>query len=109
MARAEYDPAIIQQFADNLYKKAQKIITEFTISGMLISAVLGMFLYFSPLKNSIIIWVVAIPLPSFVGYTIGSQLAFSLKLKAQIALCMMQIEENTRYLKLFYTQQSNRL
>lgn len=87
----QYDSKIIYKFATRLYRSAQQTIAVFTILGILIGAVAGYSLGrdVGALVGAVIVGVL--------GYLIGSQRAFQLKLQAQLALCQVKIEENTRH------------
>jgi hypothetical protein len=96
----QYDPEVLQTFADVLYSRAKWI----AISSAFIYALAGGLIAF--------LCMAAIPrlVPSdtvmaaaffvaviffFVGYEAGSKKAFNLKLQAQQVLCQRQIELNT--------------
>jgi hypothetical protein len=95
----KYDPAIIQLHADKLYSEANIIIviwiTVGILSGFLAGFLLSVFLLKDLISPVIPIIFVGV-LFGFFGYKIGTGFAFALKLKAQIALCQVKIEENTR-------------
>lgn len=120
---AQYDPNILQQYADDLYAKARWI----TVKCCAIGAIIGMAVTLIPVniyesRNSqaiidrykgtgngfnvpvpdaspsnapILILVVGV-LGGVVGYTVGERRAFQYKLQAQLTLCQMQTELNTR-------------
>ena len=93
-----YDPAIIQKFADRLYRQANLIIFIWTILGLVGGAGAGYALgssFGKPDTRNMFIFVGAAVLGPF-GFLIGMARAFLLKLQAQIALCQKKIEENTR-------------
>lgn len=90
----DYDPNVIQQHANKLYEKAHSIIFIYSIFFLLIGLGLGFFL---DSTFSISIFRLVAPIVGcFLGYVIGSSMAFNLKLKAQLALCQVEIEKNTR-------------
>ena len=92
---ADYDPKIIQQFADKLYSQANTIIAVYTL---IIGTVCGVVFYVIKISmhvtnlNSLVGFAVG----AVIGYFFGKEKAFELKLKAQTALCQVKIEENTR-------------
>lgn len=90
----EYDPNIIQQFANKLYQQANRIINFYSVIFLLVGLGVGIFLD-SSLEIGFLKLIVPI-VSCLVGYAIGCSIAFNLKLKAQIALCQVKIEENTR-------------
>ncbi len=86
----EYDPNVIRGFADVLYKRAANIVmTNAAIFGV-VGAVVGY-----TLKGGLTA-VVGLGIGGGIGYYLGLQKTFQLKLQAQTALCQTKIEENTR-------------
>ena len=101
---AAYDPKILQQFADSLYSKADSIVAQYTIRGVLLGALLALVSYWglvAYLRNAApdsalfvagVLFVVCV-----VGFYIrGKEKAFGLRLEAQRTLCQLQLEKNTR-------------
>ncbi len=87
-----YDPKIMYEFADRLYKRANQIIIVSTIIGVLVGGGGGL-----ALEATVGVWtMLAAVLGGVIGYLVGRERAFSLKLQAQTALCQVKIEENTR-------------
>jgi hypothetical protein len=89
-----YDAGIIRSFAQKLYDRASAIVAAYTLIALVIGGVVGEVVF----GNGAALALAAIF--AIVGYIIGSQRAFMLKLQAQIALCQVAIEENTRPMKL---------
>lgn len=96
----QYDPDIINRYANWLYDRATTIVVIHALVGAAIGAGPGLLLLarlfgsadvFSALIGGII--------GGAIGYWIGSQKAYWLKLQAQVALCQVQIEYNTRALR----------
>ena len=94
---ANYDPKVIQLFADKLYKKANSIIALYTFVGLMIGGVGGFSLGHYSGDMTIIQWaaIIAALIAGLLGFAIGREKAFLLKLQAQTALCQMKIEQNT--------------
>jgi uncharacterized membrane protein YeaQ/YmgE (transglycosylase-associated protein family) len=98
-----YDPDVIQEFAEGLYRKARGIILSHTLLGILVGAVAGFAVGAAsshgrngiPNMTMFLTLVGALLFGAF-GYSIGVQRSFYLRLQAQTALCQRQIEENTR-------------
>ncbi len=90
----KYDPAVIQEFADKLYRLANLIILMWAFVGLAVGAGAGFFLGDQSTRTPGAV-VGAIVL-GILGYTIGNSRAFLLQFQAQLALCQRQIEENTR-------------
>lgn len=87
---ATYDPKIIQEFAEGLYSRATTIVVVSVLFFALVGGIAGYFL----IRGSGTVVLLAIG--AAVGYYLGSQRAFLLKLQAQTALCQVEIERNTR-------------
>ena len=84
----QYDPKIIQQHAEKLYRSANLIVLVcvlgFGLPGVLLAT----------MTDHGGAWFVALLLAA-IGAAVGTALAFNLKLKAQLALCQMRTESNT--------------
>lgn len=91
-----YEANVIYKFADRLYRKANLIIACYTILGLLLGGVGGYFLGHMAAEGygPLTVTIVAV-LGSIIGCVVGSEKAFMLKLLAQMALCQVQIEQNT--------------
>jgi hypothetical protein len=85
-----YDPNVIQEFADKLYSRADAIVLGWMALSALVGFFVGAMLGGGPLRLLLIF------LGGAIGYAVGMQRAFLLKLQAQQALCQVQIEQNTR-------------
>lgn len=100
----KYDSKILYEFADRLYDEANSIIWSYTTIGAIIGIVLGVITGFLvknvPDENTggvgFIVAIFASVILGVIGFYMGKEKAFSLKLKAQRILCMVKIEENTR-------------
>ena len=101
----DYDPRVIEQFAENLYRKA----SAFVVGSVVIGASLGAAFGSVPLTSLGAAW----PIPSIfgfatlllggifggaIGYVIGDTRSFGYRLQAQSALCQLQTERNTALL-----------
>jgi hypothetical protein len=101
----DYDPRVIEQFAENLYRKA----SAFVVGSVAIGAALGAAFGAVPLTSLGDSW----PIPSLfgfatmliggifggaIGYVIGDTRSFGYRLQAQTALCQLQTERNTAML-----------
>ena len=95
-----YEPQIIFQFADRLYKKANSVILAHTLAGLGIGALIGSIIngvMHLPTGSGEAVFPLLLALiGALIGHRIGDQKAFALKLQAQTALVMVRIEENTR-------------
>jgi hypothetical protein len=96
-----YDPRVIEQFAENLYRKA----SAFVLGSVVVGAALGAAFGAIPLTSLGESW----PIPSIfgfatllaggvfgavIGYVIGDTRSFGYRLQAQSALCQLQVERN---------------
>ena len=97
-----YDPKFIVAFADDLYSKANRIIATYVIRGVLLGAVFPVIVSGIAMRGQMT-WSVmtAIALVGgvpgvLIGWSMGVQKAFMMKLQAQLALCQLQTEINTR-------------
>ena len=91
----KYDSALIYKYAERLYDQARGIIIVATIIGAAFSYIVGVALSNRNGDNAGLSFVLVL-LFGGIGYLLGAQRAFALKLQAQIALCQVRIEENTR-------------
>jgi hypothetical protein len=102
LSTPSYDPRVIEQFAEKLYRKA----SAFVAGSIVIGAALGSAFGAVPLTSLGEAW----PIPSMfgfatlllggllggvVGYVIGDTRSFGYRLQAQSALCQLQTERNT--------------
>ncbi|HEX8671558.1 MAG TPA: hypothetical protein VF710_06705 [Longimicrobium sp.] len=87
---------MIQKYAGMLYQRALTIVWLYTAAGVFLGLLLGASAgVFAPAAGAsgAFIGVLA---GAFIGWNIGSQKAFWMELQAQIALCQVEIEANTR-------------
>jgi hypothetical protein len=100
-----YDPRVIEQFAEKLYRKASAFVAGSVVIGASLGAAFGAV----PLTSLGAAW----PVPSYlgfatlmlggmlggtIGYVIGDTRSFGYRLQAQSALCQLQSERNTAIL-----------
>ena len=88
----EYDSTIIYKYAQRLYSKATLVIFLCLILGAALSSLAGYAIANENPQGGIIGAVVG----GILGLIIGLELSFMIRLKAQLALCQVKIEENTR-------------
>jgi len=89
-SRVSYNPEIIGTFSEDLYRQANLIVFFWTVLGALAGAgLLGLVL------NELGL-VLGLVLGGMAGYFYGESRSFMLRLQAQLALCAVQIELNTR-------------
>lgn len=87
---ASYDPSIVERFAQALYDRAGTVVFAHTALYAAVAGGAGL------IGVSTLAGLVAALIGGAIGYDVGQQKAFALKLQAQTALCQVQIERNTR-------------
>jgi hypothetical protein len=102
-SRVDYDPQVIERFAESLYRKAISAQKGSVAVGAVLGAVFGGI----PLTSLGDAWpiphafgfatlIVGSIVGAVIGYVIGDARAFGYKLQAQAALCQVEIERNTQ-------------
>lgn len=92
----QYDPSVIHKFAQRLYDRALLSTIAWAIGGVVIVGIAGKAMSVSLNVNDGSLTAVSAVVGLVVGLMIGSHRSFMLKLQAQQALCLLQIEMNTR-------------
>jgi hypothetical protein len=98
MINVNYDARIIQEFADRLYKRANSIITMYTLVGLFLGSAPAFFLMTesgTETTTTVIATGIVALFAGLIGFSIGRERVFRMKLQAQTALCQLKIEENT--------------
>lgn len=102
---SKYDPDILQEYADRLYKQARHVVAWDTIIGLVVGFFVGFVLIQITMArmppgqssgNPGAILLIALLIGAGLGYAVGSRRAFSFRLEAQRTLVQVQIEHNTR-------------
>ncbi len=103
----EYDPAVLQRFADNLYSRARFIALQYAViyGALGWAAWIGVMIAYAfyrhtkgtagDLDSSDVRMMIVI-VSAIVGWFVGANKGFTLRLDAQRTLCQLQIEKNTR-------------
>lgn len=92
----EYDRSVIHEFAQRLYRRAKATIAVSTLVGLLAGAGFGYFIAGNIRGSSPAILVtISAVIVGAIGYYIGVERSFKLRLMAQTALCQVMIEANT--------------
>ena len=94
-----YDPTIINEFAERLYARANTVAVSYTLwgigiglsTGFVVSGLLG-----EVNRGRMPYEALCILLFGGIAHSVGRERAFQMKLQAQVALCQVTIEENTR-------------
>lgn len=101
----DYDPNVLQQYADQLYRQAQWIVfwmaLRYGLLGLLVIGVLaGVVASLNPANVSPALLsfgpLLGLAVGIFAGVDAGRRKSFNLKLQAQQLLCQRKIELNTR-------------
>ena len=94
----KFDPRVVQEFADRLYRQADLMALSSAIVGSLIGITLGAVsasLIHQTTHMTMVLLAGAL-ICGLLGYVRGRERGFSLKLNAQQALCQIHIERNSR-------------
>lgn len=96
---ANYDPSVIQDQAERLYRRASRLLAERTALWALLGFA-GTFVGLSLLQSVGDVSpgtgsAIGGALLGWFGYRSAAEEAFRLRLEAQTALCQVQIEKNT--------------
>lgn len=109
----EYDPEIIDELADDLYIRGNRIILIWTLLAGAVGLTGGLLLAWPFLGSAILagalgsedrsaigvgiaLPIVGLVLGLLIGGSVGKSRSLELFVKAQMALCYKKIEENTR-------------
>jgi len=94
-----YDPTLIQTFVERSYRRANNAIAAYTLigvfGGLSIGYILGGLLG-EVARGRMPYEGLCILLFGGIAYAIGRDRSFSLRVRAQIAICQMRIEASTR-------------
>jgi hypothetical protein len=92
----KYDPNVIYEFADRLYRQAGSVMITYSLLGAIIG--LGGGAALGGAMNAVLpLMVVGLVIFGALGLMLGRERAFALRLQAQTALCQTQIELNGRH------------
>ncbi len=91
----KYDSKIIYQFAKRLYDRADMFVFNYTSLGILLGLILGIVI--GKLCDAVGVAIITgAVIFGIIGKSIGSEMAFFCKLTAQLTLCLVKVEENTK-------------
>lgn len=93
----EYDPKIIRDYAEGMYKQAQSIVTCYFFIGIFLAVIV--FSHISDLLKGefdFLIIAIGVFVGGVIGLFAGKNRAFEMKLNAQQALCQVAIQENIK-------------
>jgi hypothetical protein len=94
---ATYEPDIIRQHAQTLYRRADEVRIKYAILSACFFAVVALFISIAvaPTPSYVAVAIFAVS-GAGIGWATGSERSFQLQLQAQTALCQLRIEQNTR-------------
>ena len=87
----QYDPQVLQTFADMLYAQARRLVITGAILGALVVGGVALVA-----AKSGVAGIIGALVGVLIGMALGQSRAFALRLQAQTALCQLSIEKNTR-------------
>jgi len=91
----KYDPRVIHEMAERLYAEADSAEVSYPVVFGVMGAAVG-FAFGFPLGYARAAALAGAVLLGAVGYWVGQQRAFGIRLQAQLMLVQTKIEENTR-------------
>lgn len=92
----KYQPEVVQQYADKLYAKARGVAARYALAVGVVCGGLLAFILSRTEDVAGIGFVVGFGAGAVVGAIFGWEKAFAFRLTAQLALCQLQTEINTR-------------
>lgn len=97
----KFDPTVVETFTRRLYWQATKIVVKSVLTYAFVGwgGSMGAYYYLPAAwahDYGVPMIVVTTVLCALIGWSVGSDKAFALRLQAQILLCQLQIERNTR-------------
>lgn len=99
MKHVAYDVALIQSLANRLYSQSRTVVVKYTIIGAVlfslifyIAASIEQSSSLAPIKSLGVGLLIGVVL----GFMLGQRRSYQFKMEAQLALCQVQIERNTR-------------
>jgi hypothetical protein len=98
MPKISYDASVMEQHAWRLYARATLVLVLYTVLGAVVVAAAAAFAVSAGMGASagIVELMVGAGIGGALGFLIGRERGFQLRLQAQTALCHVQIEKNTR-------------
>lgn len=91
-----YDAAVIEKFAEALYRRAAGIVLLYGLMGFFGGGILGAFLGARSQGATGVFALIVGLVGALIGTVMARGKADALRLQAQTALCHVQIEANTR-------------
>ncbi len=106
MENALYDIALLQKLANRLNRQSKTVVVRYTVVSALLFSVVFYYstamgqisintLNLAPVKSLGVGLLIGVVL----GFALGQKKSFQLRLAAQLALCQIQIEKNTHFIR----------
>ena len=92
----EYNSEIIEQHARGLYSEADWVVYKYSFIGIVVGGVAGAIVGRFEGGSMGVFGLVGAVIGYLIWYSMGSSRAFQYRLQAQMALCQVKIERNTR-------------
>lgn len=103
MENVVYDAVLTQSLANRLYSQARFVVVKYTVIGAVLFSGIFYFAAFAVNSSSYIFGLaptkslgVGLLIGVVCGFILGQKKSYQLNLAAQLALCQVQIEKNTR-------------
>jgi len=103
----KYDSQLVQKFADRLYAEANRLVIHSTVVATMVGTIAGYVIAAVTHVQTIGFVLVCAVVAGGMGYVRGREKAFTLKMQAQQALCLMYTERNTRFVAVSVSQRSH--
>lgn len=91
-----YDVNVLQSSADKLYSRAKGIAFGYAVRGLALGGVLGAVIGRANSQQATMFGGILGVVAAVIGFSMGWEKAFTLRLEAQRTLCALQTEINTR-------------
>jgi len=99
MKHVAYDVALIQSLANRMYSQSRTVVVKYTIIGAVLFSLI-FYIAASIEQNSSLAPTkslgVGLLIGVVLGFMLGQRRSYQFKMEAQLALCQVQIERNTR-------------
>src|ERR1700690_4204247 len=96
-----FDPSIIEKYADHLYRRAASLVMGATVTGAIIGAIFGgmpltHYVHWPiPHSAGYATAMIGALIGGFIGHVVGESRAFGLRIQAQMALHQLRVDQNT--------------
>ncbi len=100
ISSVRYDAAVIEKMGTRVLKRASSWVVSYVLLGLLLGLIPLIAGQVADLGGGMggTLSIVGLLLFAAIGYAIGSERAFSLRLQAHLLLCQVSIERNTAWM-----------